>query len=346
MNNENKKKYIKIERIATILLVLVFVCSFASETFGAAPFTNIEVCVGPPEPDLINPNRPKINFKVSRSPFYNYQITITSASTNYDTGIKSLTLPAPFPPGNYSYEVPPGTLPIDNSTYNYAVRVKDAYDWSPYAQGSFVLGNIDGKCAQNLSFCAPDTLNTKPSSELCIIGMPNIINNDNPWSWKCDGFFGGQSSPLCCATALTPSQSQCGSVLGGTICQGESLTSSSPNLCVADNTATNFHGDGSADNPWKWDCTNNDPCHTPTAPCSKTYDVKQTGQCGSLDGNNFCQSGTPSSNLCSPESSFNNGSLENNYTEWVWTCGSTVCGGTISSCRAGNTRSCGWIETN
>lgn len=253
---------------------------------------------------------------------------VTTPAHDYSYVYNKTESATAMPVGTYSYTVPAGTLPIDGSTYYYRVRVKDAYDWSPYASGNFFLGAADGVCGTP-SFCEDKIIDPiSDRGDLCVPGLPSITKNNYNWSWTCLGLYGGADSPACSAS-VTPVPG-CGT---RTVCSGDAVSCQS-GMCT-NGGACAMTGDTT------WSCTNS--CGT--ANCNATVLTPEIGQCGSLDGSNYCQSGAPSSDLCSPASSYNN-DLTNHYTEWTWTCGSTACGGSVESCSAGNLRTCGWIETN
>ena len=152
---KNKNKIggtdVKIISIAFLFLLSMFLGGKAN---AAANNANIQVCVQPPMPNMTDPTTPKISFTTSGNPFSNYQVAISRDSifttVLYDTGIQKWGS-GNNPPGTYTLTVPKGILPIDDTTYNFVVRVKDAYDWTPYAQGNFVLKGTSATCPISMS---------------------------------------------------------------------------------------------------------------------------------------------------------------------------------------------------
>ncbi|MDI6777704.1 MAG: hypothetical protein QMD77_00775 [Patescibacteria group bacterium] len=241
--------------------------------------------------------------------------------------------PTAMPVGTYSYTVPPGTLPIDNSTYYYRVRVKDAYDWSPYAVGSFFLGATDGVCGTGLSFCDGTTI-TPATPGLCAPGNPLISSPTNPWAWTCDGLYGGNPSPPCSASvAPVPDLTNCGTI---TICSGGGALACQPGMCTG---GTNC---GSPIDSDSWTCSNS--CGSVECPANVL--PVEDGQCGTSDGEPICDGRTlTGAELCAGGSPSPSNPDTTGY-EASWDCLGSCGGNPVDSCSASGKKSCGWIETN
>jgi prepilin-type N-terminal cleavage/methylation domain-containing protein len=150
-----------------------------------------------------------------------------------------------------------------------------------------------------------------PSSNLCTNGTPSSVSGSGPWTWTCNGTFGGLS-PACAANISL--DGTCGSSHGANL-----STIPSTNLCNY-GTAGTVSGSG----PWDWTCTGTNG--GTTASCS-TGILPVNGACGSSNGSNF--SSTPSSNLCtlgSPTTVSGSG-------PWTWDC-TGLNSGSTDSCSA------------
>lgn len=349
-----------IKKIGSILffacLVSLFCCP--DNVHALNPGTNITVCVAD-NLNIFDPAWPDINFGVSGNPFYYYDVMIqkwnpASGTWNgiYDSGA---VVPPSTNPGNYTHYIPPGTLPMDGSGYAARVSVYGYYgDWTPQAVGTFVLNRRDGECgtSNGNSYC-PYSLPSLQYPELCLkysLLNPSAVSGSGAagttWSWTCSG-SGGGASPTCTAQAKAIETPNCGSVMSATVCPGSTITDTTPGLCTISANPPHVTGDGSDTNPWTWTCTAACGQTALDKVCSRSFTERIAPTCGDASGQNYCYKDTQpdSDNLCSPSSLYQAGSLENNYTEWTWNCNG-ICPTSTTVCHAGNSRSCGWIETN
>jgi hypothetical protein len=103
----------------------------------------------------------------------------------------------------------------------------------------YVVTNIpiNGQCGSANGVA----VSSAPTSGLCSRGSASSVSGTGPWTWKCNGLYGG-SNANCSAPA--PINGVCGSANGVPV-----FTAPSSNLCLA-GTASAVSGSG----PWSWNC--------------------------------------------------------------------------------------------
>ena len=153
------------------------------------------------------------------------------------------------------------------------------------------------------------------SGALCSPGTASAVSGTGPWTWTCQGLFGG-STASCSANLLPPVvNGVCGSSSGQSF-----PTAPTTNLCSA-GTASTVTGSG----PWTWTCSGQNG--GADAGCLANRLVN--GACGSSNGGTFATA--PTTNLCS--SGLFSGDSYPSPGLYVWTCSGRY-GGTNASCSA------------
>lgn len=120
--------------------------------------------------------------------------------------------------------------------------------------------------------------NTKPTSNLCVVGTPSTVSGDGPWAWKCDGESGGTSASCSADKTSDVTKGACGPASG-------IATSSTPafNLCTS-GTPSEVTESSSL---WAWSCSGVNGggqvyCSAPTPATLATQYAAQTGQTPSI----------------------------------------------------------------
>jgi hypothetical protein len=333
-----------------VCLVILFCCP------GIVNAASTTVCLAD-SLNIFDPARPDINFTVSGDPYYYYDVAVwkwTGGAWNlkYHSGT---LVPSSTSPGTYTHLIPPGTLEVDGSIYAAQVAVHNGYVWSPWAEGYFILNKRDGQCGTSAggTFC-PYSLPSLVYPQLClrynVFDPPTVSGSGaagTTWSWTCSGQAGGDPSPACTAQARIVESPNCGSVMSDTICSGSSITLDPSRLCTIYDPARPPVVTGNGTTGWNWTCSAECNQTGLDKACTRYYTERIIPTCGDASGQNYCYEETQpdSDNLCSPNSLYQAGSLENNYTEWTWNCNG-ICPTSTTVCHAGNSHSCGWIETN
>ncbi|WP_323696857.1 InlB B-repeat-containing protein [Thiorhodovibrio litoralis] len=98
---------------------------------------------------------------------------------------------------------------------------------------------INGRCGS----AEGEAFAVAPSSNLCSAGTPSAVSGTGPWSWTCQGQYGGTDANCTATTAEV--DGRCGSASGATF-----ATRPSSGLC-ASGTAGAIAGTG----PWFWNCS-------------------------------------------------------------------------------------------
>lgn len=278
----------------------------------------------------------------------------------------------PCPPGTYMHTIPPGILDVDGSTYIvWASAYGQFYDWTPWAHGTFTLNQIPGECGTTVidgeSTCPyVDVAGFSDYPNLCKqyskFSPPSPTNPTPPgeepdgstWTWDCSGSV-GLPPTNCQELVRTVTWPSCGSIMDATICAPSgTITSASPGLCDVSATPPIVKNIGTAENPnWTWTCeaecsATNVPSRDRT--CSRGFTPMIVPTCGEASGKNFCNKNSKpdvsdTSKLCTAGSTYVLNSLEEKYNEWIWKCRG-LCPSTTVECTAGNSKSCGWVETN
>lgn len=348
-----------IKKIGSILFFVCLVSSFycPDNVHALNPGTNITVCVAD-NLNIFDPAWPDINFGVSGNPFYYYQVQVDkwnpatkTYAQVYNSGSR---IPPSTNPGNYTHYIPPGTLPMDGSGYAARVSVYGYYgDWTSQAVGTFVLNRRDGECgtSNGKSYC-PYSLPSLQYPELCLkysLLNPSAVSGSGAagttWSWTCSDSGGGVPAS-CAAQAPTIEAPNCGSVMSDTICSGGSITLDPSRLCTIYDPTRPPVVTGNGTTGWNWTCSAKCSQTALDKACTRYYTERIAPTCGDVSGQNYCYKDTQpdSAKLCSPNAGYA-GNLMNNYTEWTWNCNG-ICPTSTTVCYAGNSRSCGWIETN
>lgn len=191
---------------ASVCLLLLFYCP---DTVHA---TSTTVCVAD---SMYIPNfaYPAITFSVSGNPMYYYAVGVYRWNGSawilaYTTGDYGLGV-SPMV-GNYTHYVPPGYLPVDGSKYLAIVAVHNNYEWTPWAQGTFVLG-APGVCGTANGGVSCSTAGDQGGT-LCasgsVVGMTAV---NCGWYWQCSGGNNNLLSPVCKSFRSVPLGS-CGTV--------------------------------------------------------------------------------------------------------------------------------------
>lgn len=369
----NKKINRKIrETISLSFLVLsIFFFFGLNPAMALSPGTNIEVCAddpgkNAPYANTEDPYHPILYYWVNNNGFYFYQIQIYRVSGGalmHDTGQQWQVGPGIVAGScTYDYIVPADVLPVDNSQYKYMVRVQNTKgDWTPYAEGYFYLYS-EGLCGKSDAsttgtyggtYC-PGTLPSVTTPDLCLNAQADPVEvtggtgPDDPWEWICHGAVSGHDSPQCSANVREAEPGSAGSELSREICPPGIISTNPADLCSLYDIRYPpvVTGNGTTI-PWTWMCSNT--CSTGPdqgVAFSRFYSPQINASCGSASGKNFCgrESEPAVGDLCLPSGSQASDRIQT-YNEWTWNC-SGQCGGTSASCKAGNFRACGWIETN
>lgn len=140
----------------------------AKEIKAAPPWTQIQVCVDPPEANVDDYQKPVIYWTTSGNNMNKYQLQVSallnfSGPILYDTG--EVTVSPPSPPGTYSKQIPTDLLPGDK-TYYYRIKVKDGQGWTDgWAVGTFtlIIPNFP-PIASNLKVTPPDYCVSGPAA--------------------------------------------------------------------------------------------------------------------------------------------------------------------------------------
>jgi hypothetical protein len=327
--------------------------------------TNIQICADDPVnhapyANVEDPDHPIIYYGVSGpNPFDLYQIRIYRVSGNqlmHDSG-SQCALPGCANAGTctWDYPVPANVLPVDDSQYKYAVRIRNTpqHDWTLYAEGYFYLYK-DGECGilSGQTFCPGEISSSSPVKELCKNFQPSPVtvsggtSVSDPWTWICKSTAaGGEDSPQCKAFVDVSSPGLAGPELSRTICPPSTISHVGTDLCSQFDMHFPPSVSGPSGGPWSWTCSNtcNDGSGSGT-PYTRSMSPPANASCGSASGQNYCIRDTEPdrSKLCASGAPIN---FIEKYNEWTWTCAGQ-CGGTSTNCQAGNIRSCGWIETN
>ncbi len=149
-----------------------------------------------------------------------------------------------------------------------------------------------------------------PTSNFCLAGSASLVSGSGPWSWFCNGSYGGTNAS-CSANLVV--NGVCGSSSGANL-----YAAPYSNFCSAGN-ASSLSGSG----PWSWSCNGSNGGSS--ASCSANLAVN--GACGSSSGANFYS--VPTSNFCNSGSA----SSVSGSGPWVWSCNGSY-GGTNASCSA------------
>ncbi|MCX6762361.1 MAG: hypothetical protein NT093_01095 [Candidatus Moranbacteria bacterium] len=256
----------------------------------------------------------------------------------------------------FDYPVPAGVLPVDNSQYKYMVRVLNTFgDWTPFAEGFFYLYS-DGECGpSNAQTLCPSIMSAPSPEQLCKNPQPSPVTVSggtsaiDPWTWICKStVVGGKDSPQCQASVDEVSPGLAGTELSRTICPPDTINTNASALCSRFDSRFPpvVTGSGTTGDPWTWTCS--DSCNDGSGKgtlYTRTISQAINATCGSANGKNYCavNSEPDFNDLCAINGTSSN--RVNGFNEWTWNCAGQ-CGGSSASCRAGNSRSCGWIETN
>jgi|GEM_PF-3206366 len=346
---------------------------------------DIKICLDQPM-SIFDPDWPDLYFTTtgdysSGNYFYNYDLVVDKwippgSSPGYwerkydPPGIFTPYCggASPCPPGTYAHIIPPGILDVDGSSYRVlATAYGSMGDWTPWATGTFTLVQKPGICGTTVT----DGILTCPNVDvagfsdypnLCLqyskLSPPNPTNPTSPliedgslWSWDCSGSVG--LPPTSCQERVrTVTDTECGSVMEDVICAPSGTITTDPNrLCDITFAPVPVTNIGTIAEPiWTWKCTADCGITSKDQTCSRGFTPRVVPTCGNAAGKNFCNDETDladfdTSELCSGGSTFIPGTLDEEYNEWVWEC-SGLCSTTSIKCKAGNSKSCGWIETN
>jgi peptidoglycan hydrolase-like protein with peptidoglycan-binding domain len=116
---------------------------------------------------------------------------------------------------------------------------------------------VNGACgtSNGLFYYATPTIN------LCNAGNSSVVAGSGPWTWTCNGLYGGSTSPQCTANKALNPPAGCTSTLGYSIttglpCSGASLvtpptttTTTTSTACINTNYITKYIKLGAANNP-------------------------------------------------------------------------------------------------
>lgn len=340
---------------------------------------DIKICLDEPM-SIFDPDTPDLYFTTYGTYFYNYDLVVDKWIPSPSPGYweRKYDLPgiftpycggaSPCPPNTYVHIIPPGILDVDGSSYRVsATAYGSTGDWTPWAYGTFTLVQKPGICGTTVT----DGILTCPNvnvaglpayPNLCLqysrLSPPTPTNPTSPviedgslWSWDCSG-SGGLPSTSCQERVRTVAQTYCGSVMEDIICAPSGTITTDPNrLCditFAPAPVTNI---GTPTEPiWTWKCTADCGITSKDKTCSRGFTPRVVPTCGEPAGQNFCNKDTgpddlATSELCSGGSTYIPGTLHEEYSEWIWRC-SGLCPTASTECKAGNSKSCGWIETN
>jgi hypothetical protein len=146
----------------------------------------------------------------------------------------------------------------------------DSFQWtcrnlsnSIECSGGMIINGVCGSSGGAYLF-------SKPSTDLCSLGSPSIVEGSGPFSWTCKGLNGGNTS-ACMANLVI--NGTCGSAS-----ETPSEVAPSTNLCALGNASV-VSGSG----PWTWTCAGINGGSQAT--CSESFKVN--GACGSSNGANL-----------------------------------------------------------
>jgi hypothetical protein len=154
-----------------------------------------------------------------------------------------------------------------------------------------------------------------PTAGFCIAGTASTLTGSGPWSWSCDGLYGGTNTA--CTAKVAPVNGTCG------LSNGKSFTVAPTTSICTDGTASAVTGTG----PWSWSCDGlyggtNTACTAKVAPVN--------GVCGISNGKNF--TAVPSADLCTTGTA----STITGTGPWSWSCDGANTG-TNANCTANAT---------
>ncbi len=167
---------------------------------------------------------------------------------------------------------------------------------------------VDGSCGS----ANGSLTSTAPTSGLCSAGTASALSGSGPWSWSCQGLYGGNSAS--CSASPPPLNGACGPANGVG-------TSSAPTtgLCIA-GSASAVSGTG----PWDWTCQG--AYGGGNASCSAPLPLVN-GTCGPANG--VTTTTPPTSGLCTTGTA----SALSGSGPWGWDC-QGANGGTTATCSA------------
>jgi hypothetical protein len=142
----------------------------------------------------------------------------------------NFTVINPANTGNQIFTNSPGASKPDGSA---AVIVGAGITTPPPAAINGVCGLSNGK-----------SFSVVPITDFCAAGTASAVTGSGPWSWNCDGLYGGTNAG--CTAAISPLNGVCGPSNGMSF---TTMSSSTGGLCTS-GTASEVTGTG----PWKWSC--------------------------------------------------------------------------------------------
>jgi hypothetical protein len=259
---------------------------------------------------------------------------------NYDGNAEAVS---PFVPSGQTYYFY-HSWPDAGTKWMRFIAQDSKGNWSSWVPWSTnVYAPIPGVCANNLSFCPGTTLNPAipgpPTPGLCSAGNPATItgNSSGPWSWVCNGLYGGTPSGTCNASIATNNVS---TRTIQKVCKGTDFpyNNSSVNALCVNATSVNFSQ--TSDNA-SWTCNQGNCGYTASTSITKKDPLVPA--CGADNGAKFCTDKEPES-LCS-SGTHSTPSYNSGTGMWEWTC-TGECPATVINCSAQGKKFCGWIETN
>ncbi|MBI1273032.1 MAG: hypothetical protein GC131_02975, partial [Alphaproteobacteria bacterium] len=169
---------------------------------------------------------------------------------------------------------------------------------------------LDGACGASAGM----TLGNAPHDYLCDAGTASDVSGNGPWSWTCNGAYGGANAS-CSAIKAAPVNGMCGPSNGQTV-------QNKPAIGLCDTgEASNVLGNG----PWSWSCAGENGGADAQCGANKTEPVN--GACGPMNGQTLISA--PSTGLCATGAA----SGVSGSGPWSWSCTGTN-GGSNASCSA------------
>lgn len=220
---------------------------------------------------------------------------------------------------NIRYSVPTAGPELCSAGTATATSNAGPWVWSWSCQGSG--GGSSMNCSSNppsqvIGSCgtANNTVQTvAPSGAAqCSVGTPTAAVGSNPWSWVCEGAFGG--SNVNCGTNPAPIPGSCGSAHNTVL----SAAPSGGSLCLAGNSSVVV-----GTNPWSWTCGGQ---HGGSTASCGSLATGIAGSCGSA--HNTVQASAP---LGTAQCSAGSPSAVIGSNPWTWTCAGQN-GGPNASC--------------
>lgn len=159
-----------------------------------------------------------------------------------------------------------------------------------------------------------------PTGNLCTTGTATTLSGSGPWSWTCQGQYGGTHSGVCSAPkAPAPVNGTCGNSNGQSL-----LSTPSTGLCLT-GTSTAITGTG----PWSWTCKGSNGGSDSSLCTAIKASSTVNGTCGSANGS--APSSAPSgASLCSSGTA----TAVSGAGPWTWSCMGSGGGSNSPTCSA------------